>query len=214
MPETRFSICNRALSRVGGARITSFEDGSAEAETCADEYEPLVRAALCSHRWRFATRQEALALLSDPPEGRWALSYQLPSDVLLLHSVTAFGRPVIYDRYGETIATDAAGTLIADYTWRAPEYNWPPHFADAVVLRLAGTLALSLNRDSSLAERLSDEAKDQFSSVRNSDSQQQSARRLRVGRLLGGRAPGWNRRPIVVGNPAGSVDDLSGGGLA
>ena len=57
-------ICSRALILIGAEPITSFDDGSTEALVSVNMYEDFARAALVNTRWRFATNQAVLNLLS------------------------------------------------------------------------------------------------------------------------------------------------------
>lgn len=196
MADTQFDICNRALARVGGARITSFDDGSTEAQVCADEYEGLARQVIASHRWRFAADQRELQLLVDEPAGRWGYAWQLPADCLHLHALTRTDALVQFDRFGDKVFTDVGEGIVADFTFRAPEAMWPGNFVGAFVTDLAAKLALGLARDRSLAADLAAEAGRLWARARNADSQQQTARRIPTGRLIGVRhgGSGWYSR--------------------
>ncbi len=83
------ALSSRALLKIGGDTITSFDEGTAEAEIAANLY-PTTRDALLSvHPWGFATGQAALARLTAEPVADFAYAYQLPSD--LLRAVSAGG---------------------------------------------------------------------------------------------------------------------------
>lgn len=62
-------ICNRALQRVGAARIASLSDNSKNARACNACYAQLRDAALRSHPWSFAITRVALAADSTAPVG-------------------------------------------------------------------------------------------------------------------------------------------------
>lgn len=184
MSQTAIDIVNRALVRVGAARIASFDGTSAEAECAGAEYEPLVRARLTEHRWRFATAQAVLNLLVDTPAGRWAHAWQAPAGALQINAVTRGGLRIRYDRYGDKIFTDEGEDLLADYTFRPDESLWPPYFSDALADQLAYAFALSLARDEELARILGARLDRTWARARLSDSQQQSTRRIAPSRFV------------------------------
>ena len=145
-------ICSRALILIGADPITSFDDGSTEALVSVNMYEDIARAALVNSRWRFATNQAVLNLLSDAPTGRYNKAYQLPSDILMLHAVTNEDSPIEYQLYGSKVYADTtdADVIIADYSFRAEEQSWPSYFTLAVEYALATVFATSIARDSTL----------------------------------------------------------------
>lgn len=185
MAQTGIDICNRALLRVGANRIAALDDGSAEGRACADEYDALVVERLSVYPWRFAADLRALARRSEtPPGGRWSFTWQVPLDVLAIRGVSLYGRAIDYDRFGDMIVANHAEDLVADVIVRVPEARWPGYFTGALVNDLAAVLALSLDRDATLARELEGKSGRLWAQARNRDSQQQSARRLPVGRLV------------------------------
>ena len=64
MATTKVDICARALIMVGASPISSFSDGSTEALVASNIYEDIVEASLCRTRWRFATTQKQISLLT------------------------------------------------------------------------------------------------------------------------------------------------------
>ena len=76
---TPIDICSRALILIGAEPITSFEDGTTEALVSVNMYEDVIRTSLVNTRWRFATNQAVLNLITSEPTGRYDRAYQLPS---------------------------------------------------------------------------------------------------------------------------------------
>ena len=72
-------IASRALILIGAEPITSFTASSTEATVANAVYEDVVRTTLCSSRWRFATNQAQLNLLTNAPSGRYDRAHQLPA---------------------------------------------------------------------------------------------------------------------------------------
>lgn len=82
MSVSKVKICNLALFKVNGSRITSFEDNSKEAELCNEFYDMAVENVLRSYIWNCAKNRRALSRLSETPAFGWEYQYQLPSDCL------------------------------------------------------------------------------------------------------------------------------------
>jgi hypothetical protein len=179
-------ICSRALILIGAEPITSFDDGSTEALVSVNMYEDFARAALVNTRWRFATNQAVLNLLSDAPTGRYDRAYQLANDTLMVHAVTVSDLQIDYQIYGDMVYADTAETdvVIADYTYRPDEEYWPSYFTVAVEFGLANVFATSIARDASLAQLMSTSAQQAMAKARSTDSQQQTTRKIPHSRFI------------------------------
>lgn len=179
-------ICSRALILIGAEPITSFDDNNNEALIASNIYEDIARSALVNTRWRFATNQAVLNRLSSVPTGRYDAAYQLPSDWLMTHAITVNDTPVEYQTYGNKIYCneDQSAEVIADYSYRAEEYDWPSYFTVAVQYELASVFAVSLARDAGLAKLMSDQAQLAMMKARTLDAQQQTTRKLNTSRFI------------------------------
>jgi hypothetical protein len=184
--DSPIDICARALILIGADPITSFNDGTTEALVSVNMYEDVARAALVNSRWRFSTNQAVLNLLSAAPTGRYDRAYQLPNDLLMLHAVTVQDLPIEYQIYGSKVFadTDPNDVVIADYTYRAEEEDWPSYFTLAVEYALAVVFATSIARDSKLASLMKTQATEAMAKARSLDSQQQTARKLVTSRFI------------------------------
>tara|TARA_R100001443_G_scaffold1750_7_gene6149 strand:+ start:5041 stop:5628 length:588 start_codon:yes stop_codon:yes gene_type:complete len=178
-------IAARALTLIGANPITSFSDTSTEATVANNMYEDVAQAALCASRWRFATNQAVLNLLTDAPTGRFDRAYQLPSDMLMLHALTVNDLVVEYTVYGDKAYADLSATdqVVADYSFRANEQDWPSYFTLTVEYQLAAIFASSIARDEALTKMMDDKAILLMAKARNLDSQQQTTRKLVTNRF-------------------------------
>tara|TARA_R100000664_G_C2758160_1_gene146850 strand:+ start:4022 stop:4609 length:588 start_codon:yes stop_codon:yes gene_type:complete len=178
-------IAARALTLIGANPITSFSDTSTEATVANNMYEDVAQAALCASRWRFATNQAVLNLLTDAPTGRFDRAYQLPSDMLMLHALTVNDLVVEYTVYGDKAYADLSATdqVVADYSFRANEQDWPSYFTLTVEYQLAAIFASSIARDEALTKMMDDKASMLMAKARNLDSQQQTTRKLVTNRF-------------------------------
>ena len=100
-------VANRALTKLGAARIISLDDNNKQARAITDCFEDLRDAELRAHRWSFAIKRDSLAALSDAPAYGFQYQYQLPSDFLRLDQIA--------DQYPDTIMDDYIGTETAEW---------------------------------------------------------------------------------------------------
>ena len=179
-------IASRALILIGAEPITSFGDDSSEAVVATNMYEDVVRATLSSARWRFATEQAVLNQLSDTPTGRFDIAHQLPSNLLVLHGVTVNDSLIEYTVYGDKVFSDSTSSdvLIADFTFRADEINFPSYFSLALQYTLASMFATSIARDDRLMQMMETKATMLMAKARNLDAQQQTTRKLSTSRFI------------------------------
>jgi len=180
------AVCSRALILVGAEPITSFDDGNNEALIASNMYEDVARSSLLNTRWRFATNQSVLNRLSEQPTGRFDAAYQLPSDWLMTHVVTVNDTPIEYQTYGNKLFCNetSSSELVLDFTFRANEQGWPSYFTIAVEYELASVFAVSLARDQSLAQLMTQQAATSMMKARNLDAQQQTTRKLSTNRFI------------------------------
>ena len=178
-------ICSRALILVGAEPITSFNDDTTEALIAGNMYEDIARTNLTSTRWRFATNQAVLNRLSDAPTGRFDAAYQLP-EYIFLHAITVRDLQIEYNVYGNKVFCDAAVSdeLIADFTYRAVEVDWPSYFSVCVEYAMATVFATALIRDQSLSALMDQQYTRLLAKARSIDSQQQTTRRITTSRFI------------------------------
>ena len=179
-------ICARALILIGAEPITSFDDGTTEALVSVNLYEDVARASLVNARWRFTTNQAVLNRLTDEPTGRYDNAYQQATGTLMVHAITVNDNPIEYQIYGDKIYanTSTSDVLIADFTYRANEQDWPSYFTIAVEYALATLFATSIARDSGLAALMQDAATKAMAKARSLDAQQQTTRKLVTSRFI------------------------------
>jgi hypothetical protein len=179
-------IAARALVLIGAQPITSFSSSSTEALVASNVSEDVVRTAMCASRWRFATNQAVLNALTAAPTGRFDTAHQLPSDLLMLHAVTVNDLNLEYNVYGDKIYSNATANevVVADYTYRAGEQDFPSYFTLAVEYALAAAFALAIARDEQLATMFEKKAAQLMQQAKTLDSQQQTTRKLVTSRFI------------------------------
>ena len=143
---TPIELCSRALLKVGARPITSFEDGTVEAEVAASLY-PTVRDGLLSARpWSFAIDESPLVLC------RSTGAFPLPHECLRVLSVDTDG--VMYRIRGRCVETDAPEPITMTYIARPNEIDFPPFFSLALIARLAAEFCIPLTDSTSRWEGL------------------------------------------------------------
>lgn len=172
MALSSIALCSRALLKTGCRSITSFDDGSAEAEVASNLYESVRDAMLSAYPWSFASAQTTLARLAAAPVADYAYAYQLPSDFLRALSAGAGrGRGLDY-RIHERRLHSNASEVVLTYIFRPLESEFPPFFDQILMARLAAEFCIPLTDSTSRSEALLRTAKDEFQQARTIDAQQ------------------------------------------
>lgn len=177
MTYTNIGICSNALLKIGAEGITSYEDGTAEAEIAYSLY-PMVRdALLSSYPWSFAKAQKTLPRLSNVPVADYQYAYLLPNDFLRVISAGSGmrSRGIEYRVYENRLHTNSP-TVILNYIFRPYESTFPAFFCEALIARLAAEFCLPLTESTSRAEMLGKLADDITTRARLIDAQQASPR--------------------------------------
>jgi hypothetical protein len=160
-------ICNAAISHCGTrSKISSIDEGSAEAGACLTHFALVRDATLRAFDWNFARLTVGLARLQDPP-ARWACKYALPTDCVRLRRLNDVPLPALPETFCELAADrDGSGAFIgviltdaspvsAIYTARVEDPNrWDHGFVDAVTYGLASRVCFELTGKEERAKEL------------------------------------------------------------
>ena len=185
MADSKFDICNKALVLVGANTISSFTQNTTESNVAGQLYESTLENLLTRCRWRFASKQLQLSKNTTNPDARYASSYALPSDALIIHTVTVSDDVIKFDRYGQNLFTDTTSSdiVIADYTFQPSESDFPPYFKQTLVFELASLFAGAIARNDQLSELYHKRSIAQLAIAKATDGQAQTTRRLNVDRF-------------------------------
>lgn len=179
MALSSIALCSRALLKIGADTITSFDEGTAEAEIAANLY-PTTRDALLSvHPWNFATGQTVLAQLSVEPVADFTYAYQLPSDLLRVLSAGEGeqGRGIRFRVAERRLHADTTEVVLT-YIFRPQELDFPPFFDQALIVRLAAEFCIPLTGSTSRAEMLEKLAEAELRRAKLIDAQQETPGRI------------------------------------
>jgi hypothetical protein len=173
-------LCSRALIRLGAQPISSFADGSAEAEICNALYPQARDALLSSYGWNFATGQIELTKLDETAIGELKDVFALPND--FLRALSAGNGAVSYGldyriMRGKLYAN--SDQVVLTYIFRADESESPEFFNSVLISRLAAEFCIPLTENTSRFETLTRLAETEFSRARQLDAQQDRPQKLR-----------------------------------
>lgn len=185
---TDLLITNVALQLLGADTIGAFADDSATAEICNATYEDTVRKLLTEAPWRFAIKEVDLGTEdATEPLTKWEERFALPTSGTLLKVLGVFvdNSPIDYEVVGQFIHCDRvdADNPVCRYIFRADTDDFSPMFVQALQFRLAAIWAVPITDSASKAEYYDAKAERVIQRAKTSDAQQDTARRLPVGRF-------------------------------
>lgn len=180
MATTDIDVAQKACVLVGIDPITSFSDQSTEAIVLNTVYEDLVEAEISDFPWRFSMQEQAIDRLATEPESTWESAYQIPIDILVVHTVKVNDSPIRYDRFGDNIYCNANedDVVILQGQVRTDESLWPPYFRMGMIYRVASMLAAGVREDAGLANAMSQQAEVWIRKAKTNSSQAQTTRRF------------------------------------
>ena len=151
--DTGVSICSDALILLGAKPISSFNDGTDEANA-ADRLYPDVRdSSLMMYPWSFAYKKLKLSRLVTEPVSEWEYEYQLPGDRLgnpraVFKNNTSRERPIKeWEILGDKVMTNEEEIYI-DYPYQTPEFAMPQYFVQLLKYQMAWHLAYPITEQS------------------------------------------------------------------
>ena len=148
--DTPVSICSDALILLGAKPISSFNDGTDEANTADRLYPNLRDSALMMQPWSFAYKKVQLSRLLTTPINEWQYKYQMPGNSLgnpraVFNTSAAYARPVKeWEIQGTELMTNELEVYI-DYPYRTPEYAMPSYFVQFLKYMMAWHLAYPIS---------------------------------------------------------------------
>lgn len=173
------ALASRALIRIGASPISSFDDGTVEAEVAGALFSPICDSLLSAYAWGFATAQTELIKLDTPPVADYTHAFQLPVDFLRALSAGSGtrGRGLNYRIARGALHTNASKVVLT-YVFRPEEEEFPPYFDQALIARLAAEFTIPITENTSRAETMFSLADNEFKRARQIDAQQDSPNAL------------------------------------
>jgi len=157
-------IANRALTKLGAARIISFGDDNKQSRAVQSMFDIVRDAELRAHVWSFAVRRKSLPALTTAPDWGFEYQYELPSDCLRILQVNdIYQGPDLsnyrnsstaeYQLEGNKILAEYAPPLKIRYVSRIEDTTeWDSAFVEAFACRLAMEMAEDLTQSNTKRE--------------------------------------------------------------
>ncbi len=155
MATSEVSICNIAISWLGGTKIVSFKDDTAEAKLCSAIYEDDRDAVLEERNWTFAMKRVQLNKLVDSPAYGYTSMFQLPVDHIRTVAVSShFDFDYTLNNWSQEedrilIDTDVAYLLYVKKCVDPTRFS--PGFIQTLAARIAADIAVPLTSNIDLA---------------------------------------------------------------
>jgi len=196
---TDVEIASRALVALGANAITSFGDGTTEANVANQFFLPTLDYLLGLHRWNFCWKQAEL--VEDVPAGEsspgpyddpiyvdFGFAYDKPADLIRIDKVLYAGLAIAWQEKGDQIASDWPPTLVIEYNYRPTITTLPAFFLVPLEHLLAARMAVPITQKDRLLSAYNALFMDALRLARNVDAQQSTAERMPLGRLNRARA--------------------------
>ena len=153
MPLSNVELCSAALVKLGAEGISSFGDGSAEADVAGTLYDIIRDGLLGTHPWSFATTHAEVVQSASPPLANFEYAFDLPVDFINALSAgdECRTRGAVYQVIGREVHSNYE-ELILTYIKRPDEDEFPTYFVSALVSRLAAEFCLPLTENASRSE--------------------------------------------------------------
>ncbi|NJO36283.1 MAG: hypothetical protein HC871_00140 [Rhizobiales bacterium] len=179
MPLSDVQLCSAALVKLGAEGISSFGDGTAEADVAGTLYEIVRDGLLGAHPWSFATAHAELVLAASAPLTDFDYAFDLPGDFINALSAgdDCRGRGAVYQIVGREVHSNYE-ELTLTYIKRPDEADFPTYFVSALVNRLAAEFCLPLTENASRSELLFKLADTELKLAKLIDSKQDTPPRV------------------------------------
>jgi hypothetical protein len=144
--DTKLSICSDALIMLGAAPLSSFSDGTDEAQVADRLYDDVRDTLIMQYAYSWTVKKVKLARLADAPINEWKYKYALPGDILgnpkaVFITSSAGGRPARdFEIYSGGLYTDYEDVWI-DYQFLPEPSSFPPYFVRLLKTALAAEFA-------------------------------------------------------------------------
>jgi len=147
--DTSLSICSDALLMLGASPISSFTEGTDEANICNSLYPDIKHKTIASYPWSFSFKKIQLARLITTPTTEYKYEYALPSDMIgtpravFISSQAGAVPQREYKLSGGKLLTDYE-TIYVDYQFAVEEYEMPHYFVQNMKYQLVWHLAMPI----------------------------------------------------------------------
>jgi hypothetical protein len=144
--DTALTVCSDALLLLGARPISSFNEGTDEANLCDRLYPNVKKSTLQAYPWSFSFKKVQLARTINTPVNEYKYEYQLPSDRLgtirRAFTSTSVGAGTFnaWTVQGDKLLTNEE-TIVVDYQFLPEESAMPAYFVQLLNYMMAWHLA-------------------------------------------------------------------------
>lgn len=157
MATSEVSICNLAISWLGGNQISALDEETVEATLCNANYDTVRDFVLESRDWTFAATRDTLTPLVAAPDFEFTYQFQLPSDLIrltMVDSIATLNYGENWVREGAVILADV-DTLYVKYIKRETDpTKFSPGFVQCLAARIAANIASPLTGSKALKDEM------------------------------------------------------------
>ena len=155
--DTALSICSDALQMLGAKAISSFSEGTDEANVADALYQDVKKQTLLIYPWSFVYKKSQISKLLTNPTTEYKYQFQLPGDRIgpprmVMVSATP-GSPTIRDYriFGDKLMTNE-DTIFIDYPYDVQEFEMPVYFVQLMKYMMAWHLAMPITDQTEKAQ--------------------------------------------------------------
>ena len=155
--DSSLSICSDALLMLGAKPISSFNEGTDEANVCDRLYPDIKNQALLAYPWSFVYKKAQISKLVTTPVSEYKYEYQLPGDRIgppraVFTSASPGQRPIQnYRIFQDKLLTDEESIFI-DYPYAVQEFEMPVYFVQLLKYMMAWHLATPITDQTDKAQ--------------------------------------------------------------
>ena len=181
--ESKTSVCNLALARIGGKRITDFDDDSdtkPEAIYCRLFFDQTVRSLLKDHYWPFAKDRVKLSAdtewdVDTDNDFGFTYAYHLPADFIrLILFYNGSDKPdgktyYTYELEGKRLLSSESAVYLKYIKWVTDVGAWDALFTETLILMLASKMTMPLTQELEIKQDIDKDLTFLFKKVRAMD---------------------------------------------
>jgi len=174
MAESKISISNQALIKCGANTITSFTDGTHEANVCSVMYDNVKKGLLYYTFWNFAIQKTQLNKLAETPTDKsYTNAHTIPGDVI---RVKGFfddqGYQVSQYSLEKTKVFSNQDPLFIEYVQDMAEKDLAVFFTEALIAKMALEINEAITGVGTLTSRLAEDFSTKLRAARITDGQE------------------------------------------
>ncbi len=161
MASSDVDIASQALGLLRANTISSFEDGSNEADIAKLYYADFAQDILTRYQWNFALKKR-LFNQTTAPVNEWRYAHIVPAEALriwALYPSDDIGADPVNDYSinapnGKRQIHSNQSTIYGEYTVYTDETNWPGYFTHFAIHAFAALIAIPVTDDDNLAAQM------------------------------------------------------------